>query len=106
MNYWREALESSLDEHCPGIALSSEQAEAIAKDLSIAHEQYGMAFHHPEMPILQEMKDLKAKYIKEREKVGCSVCRGRGSITEYFGPLGRSSTDRCHKCNGEGKHAP
>lgn len=43
MNYWLEALESSLDENGAYSLISEEQRIAIAKDMEMAHEMHGEA---------------------------------------------------------------
>ena len=103
-NYWLEALDSSLDEHAPDTVLSNEQLEAIAKDMALAQENYGMAFHPPENPMIEELKRTRATLKEERDKVGCQKCMGRGRLT-FQGPY-HSSNSQCDRCHGEGKHAP
>lgn len=49
-DYWEECLDSSFSEH--GIAATPEQLKAIAEDVQVSHENYGMAI-------------LKLKYIRE-----------------------------------------
>lgn len=97
--YWEECIASSLDEH--GITVTSEQITAIAADIAGAHECYGMAFYTPENPALSELREAKAELQKEREKVVCRPCGGRGRIITP-GPY-HSSDSQCCKCNGEGK---
>jgi hypothetical protein len=45
MDYWREAVDSSLDE--AGVDATEDQRAAIAKDMEGSHECYDMAFYTP-----------------------------------------------------------
>jgi hypothetical protein len=101
-DYWKECLASSFDEH--GVTVTKEQLAAIAGDVAMGNECYGMAFHTPENPLSCELRDAKAALKKEIEKVICRTCNGRGRITTQ-GPC-HSSNSQCWKCCGEGKHAP
>ncbi len=40
--YWKEAVLCALD--TVGIKITDEQANAVARDMEIAHDQYSMAF--------------------------------------------------------------
>jgi len=100
--YWLEAIECALDEH--GVSATKEQTIAIARDIEASHECYGMTFHQPENPMISELSKLNRELIKERSKIGCSLCGGKGRITEYSGPW--ESTSTCPRCHGEGKHIP
>lgn len=44
-DYWKECLASSFDEH--GIPATIEQIDAIAQDVEIARDQFGMTFYSP-----------------------------------------------------------
>jgi len=104
MRYWKESIEAALDEAC--LTATPAQIETIVKCVEISHDQYGMAFGHDCIPnpVVLENDRLKKALKIEQDKVGCKTCNGRGSITENFGT--RSSTSRCDRCNGEGKHSP
>lgn len=106
MNYWLEALDSSLDEHCPSVELTPALREAIANDLRIAHEMYGEATGTLCIPnpLKADLEATTRALKAEREKVHCRECNGRGRIIEN-GPY-HSSNSQCDKCHGEGKHAP
>ena len=104
MNYWLEALESSLDEHCPECVLSQAQREAVAGDMAMAHENYGMAFYQPENPAIGEIKQLKRDLADERRKVHCDACKGTGQVVIH-GPY-HDSISGCGKCRGEGRYLP
>lgn len=99
MKYWEECLSSSFEEH--GIIASKEQIEAIASDIQISHENYGLAFHVPENPLINELRKVKEELKKEKEKVICEKCKGRGLITSNYGTF--TSNSQCSKCRGEGK---
>lgn len=101
-DYWLECLAQSLEEH--GVTASAGQLTAIARDVERAHECYGMAFYQPENPMIDELKEAKAALRKERDKVLCRSCSGSGRLRYNAGPWGIDT--QCHKCHGEGKHAP
>lgn len=67
MNYWQECISEALDE--AGIEASQEQIQTIAKIVSGAHENYGMAFGHDCIPnpVLAEVETLKKKIKKIEE---------------------------------------
>lgn len=100
MKYWEECLSSSFEEH--GIKASEEQIKAIANDVECAHENYGLAFHVPENPLIRELEDTKEKLRKEKDKKMCQSCNGMGYTTFRFGS--RSGSSKCDKCGGEGKY--
>lgn len=106
MNYWLEALDNSLDEHCPSVDLTPALREAIANDLRIAHEMYAEVTGQICIPnpLKSDLEATKRALKAEREKVHCRECNGHGTITTP-GPY-HSSTSQCWKCHGEGKHAP
>jgi DnaJ-class molecular chaperone len=103
-DYWQECVAQSLDEH--GVTATDEQINAIASDIEGAHENYGMAFYQPSGPSQSErdLKEAQRKLRAEQEKVTCRECKGRGRII-LNGPY-HSSNSECHKCRGEGRHAP
>ena len=103
-DYWEECVGNALED-C-GITATPEQVKAVGESVRVGHECYGQAFHSPENPLIGEVSTLKRLLQEEREKVFCRYCNGRGSITENFGPSGRSATGGCPKCHGEGKHKP
>lgn len=97
--YWQEWLECAEDE--VGVSLTKKQSLHIAKSIQICRESINQAFYEPKSPYPGEIENLKKQPKKEKEKRGCSACRGKGYITENFGT--RSSTSPCDECNGEGK---
>lgn len=48
MNYWVECIACSLDEH--GVKATQEQIEAIAADVEVSHENFGMAHGYDCIP--------------------------------------------------------
>lgn len=104
MRYWKECIESALDE--AGMVATPTQVESITKCVEISHDQYGMAFGYDCIPnpIMLENERLKKELEIERDKIPCKSCKGNGSITENWGT--RSSMSRCDRCHGEGKHSP
>lgn len=103
-DYWVECIEIALADH--SVSATREQIIAIASDVEGAHDSYGMAFYSPpagehyRSEIDQLQRDLK----KERAKVVCPDCHGRGRLVYNAGPWGVNS--HCSKCNGEGKCSP
>jgi len=103
MRYWKECIEASLDE--VGIKATDEQIDIIAGNVEVSHEQYGMAFGYDCIPnpLAQENDRLKRALENEKNKVHCKSCNGKGTIYESWGT--RSSSSRCDRCNGEGRHS-
>ena len=103
LKYWIECLNESLESH--GIILAPEKIELIAKDIECSHECMDMAFPVPDFnPYRDTSEKLKVELVREKSKVHCRTCDGRGVITSY-GPI-HSGTSSCYKCNGEGRHLP
>lgn len=101
--YWIDCISEAV-ESC-GAVLTKEQIASITEDVRISHENYGMAFYTPDSaPANQEVERLKRELGREKSKVSCPICGGRGSITKH-GPY-HSSTSQCWKCHGEGKVLP
>lgn len=104
MSYWQDCVSEAFED--AKIVASKEQIDTVVSWVEGAHDNYGTAHGHDCIPnpLCEENDRLKSLLKKEREKVACKECHGRGSITESFGSSGRSSTSTCWKCNGEGKH--
>jgi hypothetical protein len=98
-DYYYECLASSFDEH--SIDATPAQLLAVSKDIALAVENVGLAFHQPESPYPREIKRLTEELAKEREKVICRTCNGTGRIVSH-GPI-HSSETQCHKCHGAGR---
>lgn len=103
-DYWTDAVSEALED--AGITATEKQIETVASWMESAHDNYGGAHGHYEIPnpLAQENTALQRALKAERDKVQCRTCCGRGSITTP-GPY-HSSTSECHKCRGEGRHAP
>lgn len=100
LQYFKECLESSFNEH--GISATNDQILAIASDVQISHENIGLAFYTPESPLVGEVEKLKKDLEYERALVHCETCNGKGRIQSY-GPYHGSNSD-CFRCNGRGKY--
>jgi hypothetical protein len=101
-DYWRECIESALDE--AEIRASPEQIMLVAEAVQGAHETYDMAFYSPPSREPREIKRLEEELKKERSKVVCSTCSGSGRLKYNAGPWGVNTG--CHMCRGEGKVLP
>jgi len=102
MNYWKECISEAFDE--AEITATKEQIDAVASFVKGAHETYGEVHGHYFIPDPRDAENdrLATELKKERDRVGCMTCGGRG----YFVvPAGTShiSYDDCSDCNGEGK---
>ena len=101
-DYWEEVVAQSLEEQ--GIEATPEQIVAVATDMQVHHENYGMAFGQPSgNPERDEIKRLENALQNEREKVTCRECKGTGVITSQ-GPH-HGSWSQCDKCRGTGRHS-
>jgi len=100
MDYWKECIQEALNE-C-GLIATNEQISAMAKFIENSHENYSTAMGHDCIPnpLSTENNQLKQKLEREKNKKHCRKCNGTGSITTNFGV--RSSTSRCHLCDGVG----
>jgi hypothetical protein len=108
-DYWIEHAEIALSE--AGLpAATAEQLQAIAGVIESAHEFYGQAMGHDVASAnwyaqqRRETQALEKRLTDERAKVTCQTCKGTGREVSY-GPY-HSSDSECHKCRGEGRHAP
>lgn len=103
-DYWQEVLSNSAEEN--GISLSEEQVVAIARDIELAHDQYGMAFGHDCIPnpLMGENDRLRRALTIEQSLVHCEECAGTGRNVTY-GPH-HSADTQCWKCHGKGKRLP
>lgn len=101
-DYWIEVVSSSLGDH--GVSATPEQIEAIARDMEGSSENRYMGGPDTPNPAIAEAKEAQAKYIRERDKVHCRECNGRGRIYSQ-GPHHGYDTE-CWKCRGHGRHDP
>jgi hypothetical protein len=102
MRYWEEALCCALDE--AGIPLpAADKLELAVQVIEGAFENYGMAHGHDCIPNPREgeIEKLQKELRRERNKVHCETCNGRGRV-ETLGPY-HSSVSSCWKCKGEGR---
>jgi RecJ-like exonuclease len=100
MDYWEECIREAFED--AGIVATDEQVDIVAGWVDGAHENYGLATGREFIPhpLETENKDLKRELEKERDKVVCPECKGKG----YFILSGiRTSYSTCRKCKGEGK---
>lgn len=104
MDYWDECIRTAFEES--GITATEEQIEGIVETVKGGFENYGLAHGYEciSNPLSEELNNLKKQLEKEKRKIHCEECNGRGSIT-VNGPL-HSATSSCYKCKGEGKYLP
>ncbi len=100
--YWQECLSEAADE-C-GASLTTEQLAYLAGAIDGAHENMGLAFHHPESPYPSQIADLEKRLRIETEKVVCPQCKGRRVITRLGGY--HASISQCWTCLGAGRISP
>lgn len=87
MDYWRECIESSFEE--AGITASEEQVEAVAGDVQVAHENYGMAHGYDAIP---NPRDADIDRLKARIR---DLERERDQVEMNF----RQNVARRHRCD-------
>ena len=99
LEHWTDSNACILDEH--GVTVTSEQIDAIAKDVQGASEVSGEICGTPENPLARELADTQAKLKRERDKTICRECNGHGIISS---PMmgGKWANSTCHKCGGHG----
>lgn len=102
MDYWIECIAEALDE--VEIVATQDQINKVAEFVKGAHEVYSEVHGHHFIPnpLVTENSQLREELEKERDKVTCKVCNGRGDIIERW--LGRESRSTCDRCMGEGRH--
>lgn len=104
-DYWKECISEAAEE-C-GAVLTDEQITCIASWAEGAHDNYrqatglDVADRNYSASKDAEIDRLKNEVKKEREKVHCRECDGRGRIITQ-GPY-HSSDTQCWKCNGDGR---
>lgn len=106
-SYWLETFEISMEEAGCGELLAQitpEQRRDVAGGIQGSHENYGMAFHTPENPMIDRNRQLERKLRWERELVLCRECQGRGRLEYYAGPWAVNT--QCDKCHGAGRVHP
>lgn len=102
-DYFAECIAICAEEE--NISLTPEQINLLAGAVEGSVENMGQAFYVPcESPYKRELDDAKAALKKEREKIDCPLCRGRGRLIDN-GPV-HSSDSQCWKCGGAGRINP
>lgn len=103
MNYWEECIKEAFED--AKIQATDEQIDVVTNWVEGAHDNYRMAHGYDCIPNPQtlEIEKLTEELKKEKNKIQCSECSGKGYITDSWGSSGRSSTSQCYKCRGEGK---
>lgn len=103
-DYWKTVIPEVLGDL--GIELTEEKEKDLIEAIEGCAETKSLYTGDECIPNLYrlETEKLKKELTKERSKVVCPECGGRGSITVSW--LDRSSTSTCWKCNGEGKVLP
>jgi len=104
MDYWYECISEAFDD--AKITATDDQINTVAAWVEGAHDNYSTALGYDSIPnpLLQENKVLLKEIQKEREKIICPECLGKGIII-CNGPV-HSSMSSCCKCNGEGRYNP
>lgn len=108
LEYWTECVACAADE-C-GLSLTDEQLKCLADGVNGGHENYSMAFGHDvananwSATKQREITDLKKQVQREKDKVHCKTCNGKGRIYTYGGTM--MSSMECWECHGEGRHDP
>lgn len=101
LEYFIEVLSESFCNQ--KIKVSAEQIKLIAEDIKNSVDNMDQAFPVPDFnPYKEDSENFKKLFEQEKNKIHCKVCEGSGAIT-IAGPY-HSSTSRCYKCNGAGRH--
>jgi DnaJ-class molecular chaperone len=95
--YWEMSLKELLPEH--GITVTEQLIEDIYTIREMESEACG--YINIPNPLRTEVDTLKKELEKEKDKIPCDYCNGKGRIVSNFGV--RSSDSGCIKCGGEGK---
>ena len=104
MDYWNECISEALDD--AGVSATPDQINIVAAWAEGAHENYGMSHGYDAIPSYSELEvnRLKRELDKERRKISCHECSGRGELVSH-GPC-HSATSQCWKCCGAGRVDP
>jgi len=103
IKYWNSCIEEILDELKIEITLNQKNSLVEYIDNCSDMQRESCGYYNIPDPRENEIKQLKESLRKEREAEFCSECKGRGSVTENAGGIGRSCTSMCFICNGNGK---
>ena len=107
-DYWSECLSIAAEE-C-ALHLTPDQLECLVDSVKGGHENYSMASGDDVFSAnltasrAREISDLKKAVQREKDKMPCRQCGGRGTIHTFGGTM--MSTSQCWKCHGEGRHDP
>lgn len=98
MDYWFECIAEAFED--AGIVATKEQINTVASWVKGAHDNYSQAHGYDCIPnpLLLENEMLKKSLDREKSKVVCDECKGKGFIV-IDGPY-HSSTSYCHVCKG------
>lgn len=108
--YWSEAASTAIEAVGKFELFTSTELDEIGKSLRISAECQSMAFGWDVADANlaasrdRELADLRKSLNREKNKVHCRECNGRGRIEIAAGPW--VSNSQCWKCNGEGRHDP
>lgn len=101
-DYWAECIATATEE-C-GLTLTNEQLQYLVDSVDGADENRDQAFPVPSGSHRSEVDELRRQLKREKEKVFCPSCAGKGYVTEFGGSL--QSTSSCSRCHGEGRVNP
>lgn len=102
MDYWEECIAEAFED--AGITATKDQIGTVVCWVEGAHDNFSMAHGHDCIPnpLKGENDSLRRELTKERDKVLCGECGGRGRIISH-GPV-HSSDSECSQCRGEGRY--
>ena len=103
MDYWKECILEAFE--IAGITATQRQIDNVALLVKEAHGVYGETHGHHFIsdPRDIEIKRLSLELKKEKQKVYCEECNGKGYVLERCGPT-RTATFDCSNCGGEGSY--
>lgn len=96
--YWKESIAEILDD--AKISYNHDQLDEIVEGIISSYESMDLAFPVPPNPLIERNKELQKALKREKEKVICKKCKGKGHTT--FDDGVRSATSSCFYCNGRG----
>ena len=102
MNYWKECIAEAFED--AGITATDEQINTVTSWAEGAHDNYSTARGYDCIPSQASLEntELKRELDKEKSKVICKECGGKGEIV-MPGPY-HCGISQCSKCHGEGRH--
>lgn len=83
-DYWKESLETALDEAGAASALTPDQIEQVAGNLEVCAENQGMAFGHDSIPnpLKAEVSAAERRLESQREEAGEREAELKATITD------------------------